>query len=299
MLYDISVSIAYSYGSPAAAGRHMLRLAPRTLEGEQQLVSGLVEADPPPVARRDGRDFFGNGTVEFAYGPPVPGVRFRFAGRVRRSGRAPGLDLSPDLGRLAAEIAEVRSLDPRAPHHFLGASDRVRPEPEMTAFARDLFGSDLDAGLPAMAAVERLGAALHRTMVFDPEATEVDTPPLEAFRARGGVCQDFTHVMIACLRGLGIPAGYVSGFLRTIPPPGQERLEGADAMHAWVRAWCGSEMGWVQFDPTNDVLVGADHIVVAYGRDYADVAPIRGTMRASGAHEGRQEVDVVPVEGAE
>ena len=101
--------------------------------------------------------------------------------------------------------------------------------------------------------------------------------------------------MITALRALGIPAGYVSGFLRTYPPEGQERLEGADAMHAWVRAWCGGETGWVQIDPTNDMMVGADHIVVALGRDYTDVAPVKGSHRAMGGHATTHQVDVAPV----
>ena len=134
-------------------------------------------------------------------------------------------------------------------------------------------------------------------MKFDPKATTVDTPATEAFAKRHGVCQDFSHIMIACLRGIGIPAGYVSGFLRTLPPPGKPRLEGADAMHAWVRAWCGPEAGWIEFDPTNDKLAGEDHIVVAYGRDYSDVSPIKGTMRISGGQKSKQAVDVIPLAG--
>ena len=102
-------------------------------------------------------------------------------------------------------------------------------------------------------------------------------------------------MMIAGLRGLGIPAGYVSGFLRTIPPPGKERLEGADAMHAWVRVWCGREAGWQEFDPTNDMRAGNDHIVVGYGRDYSDVAPIVGVLKTTGGQKGKQAVDVIPI----
>ena len=148
----------------------------------------------------------------------------------------------------------------------------------------------------ACEAVLAVGRALHAEMRFDAEATEVDTTPREAFDARHGVCQDFTHVMIACLRGIGIPAGYVSGFLRTRPPPGKPRLEGADAMHAWVRAWCGREMGWIAYDPTNAMPEGEDHIVAARGRDYSDVAPVRGVTRSAGGHETTQAVDVIPLE---
>ena len=144
-------------------------------------------------------------------------------------------------------------------------------------------------------AADTLCRAIHSEFTYVPGATRVDTPPGEAFELRKGVCQDFTHVMIVALRSLDIPAGYVSGFLRTIPPPGKERLEGADAMHAWVRVWCGQATGWMEWDPTNDMMAGADHIRVAYGRDYSDVAPVIGILRIYGGHSTEQAVDVIPV----
>ena len=139
--------------------------------------------------------------------------------------------------------------------------------------------------MTTLAAVEAIGKAIDRDMAYEPGSTQVDTPPEEAFARGAGVCQDFTHIMIGCLRAIGVPAAYVSGFLRTSPPEGQERLEGADAMHAWVRAWCGPGFGWVEYDPTNGIRVGEQHIVVAYGRDYGDVAPVRGVVRISGRAE--------------
>jgi transglutaminase-like putative cysteine protease len=162
---------------------------------------------------------------------------------------------------------------------------------EIIAFARDhapAQGGTFDIVLA-------MGRALHGHMTFDAAATTVDTPVAEAFAKARGVCQDFSHIMIAGLRGLGIPAGYVSGFLRTLPPPGKPRLEGADAMHAWVRIWCGPDRGWIDFDPTNACFARNDHIIVARGRDYSDVAPVKGTMRIAGGQDSRQAVDVVPV----
>ena len=131
-------------------------------------------------------------------------------------------------------------------------------------------------------------------------AAERNVPDLviHAFTDGRGVCQDFSHIMIGALRSLSIPAGYVSGLIRTIPPKGRPRLEGADAMHAWVMAWCGAEAGWVELDPTNDVLAGQDHILVARGRDYADVAPVKGIMRIAGAQRGGHSVDVIPLDGS-
>jgi transglutaminase-like putative cysteine protease len=291
MIYDIGLTIAYEYDQPAVAGRHILRLVPADLPGVQRRITGALSISPEPAERRRLVDFFGNAGVEVAFRAAHDEILFRVAARVERVAAPPGLDISPALDRLADEIADYRGLDPDAPHHFLGRSPRTAPTPEMTAYAR----AQLAPGTTTAAAVRALGLALHRDMRFDPEATTVDTPPAEAFARRHGVCQDFAQVMIACLRGIGVPAGYVSGFLRTNPPPGQPRLEGADAMHAWVRAWCGWETGWVEYDPTNAVVVGTDHILVARGRDYGDVAPVKGVLRIAGEQKSEQAVDVIPV----
>jgi transglutaminase-like putative cysteine protease len=289
-LYDITLQITYVYETPAGSSRTLLRMQPRTMTG-QQLISGWVGTDPAPDFRRDGTDFFGNITAEITHDTPLTEIAFRFNGRVRRDRSAFSMDLSPALPGLAVEIAGLQSLAPDSPHHYLGASERVRPEGEIAAFASDVT----DPSMSALGAVQAVSGALHRAMAFDPVATEVTTRPIQAFREKRGVCQDFSHIMIGALRSLGIPAGYVSGFLRTMPPEGQERLEGADAMHAWVRAWCGQETGWIEIDPTNDMMVGTDHIVVAFGRDYSDVAPVKGSLRAAGGHTTQHQVDVVSV----
>jgi transglutaminase-like putative cysteine protease len=132
-------------------------------------------------------------------------------------------------------------------------------------------------------------------MTFDADATHVDTPVAEAFAARRGVCQDYAQIMLAGLRGLGVPAAYVSGFLRTVPPPGRPRLVGADAMHAWVRVWTGRDSGWMDYDPTNACTVGADHVEVGAGRDYADCAPVTGVLRLDGSQSTGHSVDMEPV----
>jgi transglutaminase-like putative cysteine protease len=144
-------------------------------------------------------------------------------------------------------------------------------------------------------AADTLCRAIHSEFTYVPGATKVNTPAADAFKLKKGVCQDFAHIMIVALRSLDIPAGYVSGFLRTIPPAGKERLEGADAMHAWVRVWCGHAAGWMEWDPTNNMMAGTDHIRVAYGRDYADVAPVIGILKIYGGHKTEQAVDVIPV----
>jgi len=291
MIYAIGLSVDYRYDSPAVAGRHVLRLMPADLPGVQRRFEGRLGITPAPAERRDVVDFFRNAGTEIAFREAHREITLRVDARVERMAEPPGLDFSPTLGHLADEVAGYRGLDPDAPHHFLAASPRVMPSHEMTRFARER----VDPGGTALQAVRAIGEALHREMRYDPEATTVATAPAEAFQRRHGVCQDFAQVMIACLRGIGVPAGYVSGFLRTNPPPGRPRLEGADAMHAWVRAWCGWEAGWIEYDPTNAVDVGIDHIVVARGRDYGDVAPVRGVLRISGEQTSEQSVDVIPL----
>lgn len=292
-LYDIALEFGYRYERPASTGRHVLRLLPPSIPGQQELVTGRVIIEPPADDRRDSADFFGNARTDIAFDHPLAEVSFRMTARVLRTARPPQLDLSPSLPDLAGEVARTLSLQPSSPHHFTGVSDLVRPNAAMTDWARDALAASPGSAGSAFRAVQQIGGALHAAMIFDPQATDVDTDAVTAFTARRGVCQDFSHIMIACLRGIGVPAGYVSGFLRTIPPPGQERLEGADAMHAWVQAWCGTDMGWVQYDPTNACLVAADHVVIALGRDYADVAPIRGQLRTSGWQKSSQKVDVI------
>ncbi len=294
MLYDIRASLITDYDPPAGAGRHVLRLQPANVPGVQRLVSGLVRLSPGPDERLDRFDFWGNATVEAAWRRDHGTLVAEVVARVERQAVAPLLDLSPSLARLGAEVAGVRDLGPAAPHHFVGASARVPEARDIADWASAVLGDPAGART-ALGALRTLGAALHREMTFDPTATTVETLPEAAFRARHGVCQDYAHILIAALRASGIPAGYVSGFLRTLPPPGMARLEGADAMHAWVRAWVGADMGWVDYDPTNDVMAAADHVQVAVGRDYADVAPLRGVLLTAGRQVGRQAVDMVPV----
>ncbi|MNI00300.1 Protein-glutamine gamma-glutamyltransferase [compost metagenome] len=200
-------------------------------------------------------------------------------------------DLSPTLDVLRTELAEVWSVDPSSPHHFTGSSPRLPEEPAIAAYAREA----VKPGQTVREIAAALCTRIHKDFKYDVEATTVDTTPKEAFKLKRGVCQDFSHVMIVALRSLGIPAGYVSGFLRTIPPPGKERLEGADAMHAWVRVWCGDALGYVELDPTNNIPAGSDHIVVGYGRDYSDVAPVIGVLKGYGNQKADQAVDVIPV----
>lgn len=289
MLYDIRLVIDYTYSSPSDHTRNLMRLVPGDVAGSQTVLSHVLSITPPPDERREEHDFFGNRTTAAAWHAPIQSARMELAALVERAPSPEELDFSARLDDLPAEIRGVQSLTPDSPHHFLAPSPRVPALPAVTDFAR----AALRDGMTTLQAVVAVGRALHAAMTFDANATTVDTSPEEAFRHRHGVCQDFSHIMIAGLRGLGIPAGYASGFLRTTPPPGQPRLEGADAMHAWVRAWVGLDMGWVEFDPTNDQPAGVDYVTVAVGRDYADVAPVRGALRSAGEQKSQQSVDVV------
>ena len=294
MIYDIALNIRYDYASPAAGGRHLVRLMPMDDPGRQRLIAGLLEIGPHPAERQAWADFFGNRTVEFAFRAPHAGVDLSLKARVERLEPAAPAGPSCALADLPGALSICRDLGPLSPLHFIAPSPRVPPSPEIAAYTREVLGT---AALNVAEVVTTLGRALHRDIRFDASATTVDTPVAEAFAQRHGVCQDISHIMIAGLRGVGIPAAYVSGFLRTIPPPGQPRLEGADAMHAWVRAWCGPDLGWLEFDPPNDCPAGADHVEVARGRDYADVAPVKGMLRVAGGQTSRQAVDMVPLNG--
>ena len=291
MIYDVTLKIVYDYANPAAASRQIMRLMPLDIPGEQRLVAGSQTVTPKPQEWINRTDFFGNRSVEIGYTKPHRDIVFAMQSRVERFELTPFIDTSASLSDLAGGIAENQSLDPWAPHHFLGSSPRIKLEDATTGYAESLAA----AASSVFSAVIAIGEALYTDMTYDADATTVDTSALEAFQGRRGVCQDFSHIMIASLRGIGIPAGYVSGYLRTAPPPGKPRLAGADAMHAWVRAWCGPSMGWIEYDPTNAVIAGANHIVVARGRDYSDVAPVKGNMRTSGSHTTDQFVDVIPL----
>lgn len=293
MLYDIKLVIEYDYAAQADRSRTLLRLMPRgACEGQEVLVADLG-IDPEPDERREGVDYFGNSVTIAVWHRAIAALRLTLVLRARRDPLVPGADRSPPLTALAGQLAALRDLGADSPLHHIGPSPRIALSPPITAFAREATRG----AATSRAAVLALGRALHKAMTFDAEATSVDTPPAQAFAQRRGVCQDFAQVMIAGLRGIGVPAGYVSGFLRTEPPPGKPRLEGVDAMHAWVRAWTGDAGGWLDIDPTNDQWAGEDYVTLARGRDYGDVAPVLGAFRTAGKQGSRQLVDVVPLEG--
>ncbi len=295
MIYDIRHVTHYAYGMPTPYARHVLRLLPCDRPGLKVISRALV-INPAPTEREDITDFFGNGMTSLAIDAAHEELMVTMVARLDVEDVAlPEPASTPDLETVRAAAFASGDFGPRSPAHFLFASRRVPLEPEIRSYAAESLRPDR----PVLEAALELNDRINEDFAYVPGATDTDTPPLTSFRARHGVCQDFAHVMISGLRGLGVPAAYVSGYLRTIPPPGQPRLQGADAMHAWVSVWCGPEAGWVELDPTNACVAGRDHLVLAIGRDYADVAPVEGVIVTSGGQRLGVAVDVIPLEAEE
>jgi transglutaminase-like putative cysteine protease len=292
MLYDVRLELHYDYEGRVHGDRHLVRVAPASIPGAQRVIAASLSFDPKPDSETTFVDFFGNLVTTIGYAGYHDRLDVRLTARIAVEEAAPAADLSPDLAGLTSELAAVWAVDGNSPHNYLAASPRIPLSDPITQYARQSLARTQSVQAAAM----DLCLTIRRDFTYERDTTDVDTSPLEAFNLKKGVCQDFVHVMIAGLRGLGIPAGYVSGFLRTIPPKNEPRLEGADAMHAWVRVWCGRDAGWIAFDPTNAMLAGADHITIGHGRDYADISPIVGVLRTSGGHDTRQAVDVVRVD---
>ena len=290
MLYRIRLRIDYEYERPVAHGRHLICVMPKSIPDVQTVKDSRLEITPAPDERIDRYDHFGNAVTEIGFRTRHSGIAVAMDAHVDRQ-NVPPPQPEVALSDLPGVLARSRDVLADAPLNFLAPSPRVTMDPAISDFAR----SAVVQGAAVSEVVLAVGQAIHNHMTFDPEATEVSTPANVAFEDRRGVCQDFSHIMLAALRSLKVPCCYVSGYLRTLPPKGMPRLEGADAMHAWVRAWCGPETGWIEYDPTNETIAGEDHIAAAIGRDYSDVSPIKGILRTSGGQKSRQRVDVTPI----
>jgi transglutaminase-like putative cysteine protease len=292
VIYDIRHVTTYAYESAVSFARCTLRLEPHDGDG-QKLLSHAVEIRPRPVTRTARRDFFGTKTESITIEMPHRHLRIDSRSRVSMSRRAPGRTTPSPAWDCVRDLAlDATSLGPASPIGYVFSSALVPLSEPVTAYATASFPPGRGVLVGAVDLMHRI----RNEFKYDPKATVISTPLKEVFEKRHGVCQDFAHVMIAGLRGLGLPAAYVSGYLRTIPPPGQKRLEGADASHAWVSLWCGSELGWIGLDPTNDLLVENDHVVLAVGRDFADVSPVDGIIVGSPRQKLGVAVDVVLVE---
>ena len=296
MIYTLTHRTTYKYGSEVTYARCVLRLTPRSSAG-QTVLEGSVRVTPTPRHTFQRTGPFGEQTLTVLIDTPHRSLVIEARARVDvHVPPVENLSDSPAWEQIRDLSFDTATLGPESPADYLYPTDRTPLTSAITDYARTSFSP----GRPIIAAAAELMRRIYADFVYDAKATDVSTPAPDAFAARRGVCQDFAHIMIAGLRGLGLPAAYVSGYLRTIPPEGEPRLEGADATHAWVSVWCGEARGWIGLDPTNAVIVRNDHIVLAIGRDYADVAPIDGIILAPGGQKLKVEVDVIPeVAGAD
>ena len=291
MIYDVRQVATYTYASKVAYAHHVLRLTPID-RSHQRVQMTALDILPAPVERREGRDFFGNRLTRIDLAEPHDRMTIKVAARiVVEDPQTPPPDATPPWEAVRDAVFASTDIGATSPAHFIFASRQVALDPAIRDYARASF----PAGRPILAGALDLMHRIKQDFAYEVGATTVSTTPSDAFGQRRGVCQDFAHIMIAGLRGIGLPAAYVSGYLRTFSAADASDLQGADAMHAWVGVWCGAEAGWLGFDPTNDMIAGEDHVVVAIGRDYADVAPIDGVVFASGGQQLDVAVTVTPV----
>jgi transglutaminase-like putative cysteine protease len=287
--YQARHNTVYDYGEPVTLAHHLAHLKPR--DGQRQrVIAHELRVIPEPATWNERFDGFDNPIVQFAVEEPHQRLIVESMIEIEiepsvppKASAYPAWDVLRDrLGDAGPETIGV--------YPFRMDSTLI----EVGQPFADYAAEDFPPGRPLIEALLAFNARMHKDLAFDPQATTVTTPPREVLRDKRGVCQDFAHLMIACLRSLGLPARYVSGYLRTTPPPGRPRLVGADQSHAWAAAWIGGEE-WLELDPTNDCIPSLDHITVAHGRDYDDVAPLRGIIVGGGPHKLQVGVDVVPL----
>ncbi len=293
MLYDIRQTTTYTYGVPVRAARQVLRLTPVDRGAHQHVIAHMLDTKPEPTDIEHGQDFFGNPVCYVTIDTPHKVLDITMKARIEvHDVPLPDPLETPIIDLVRAEAFNSFDLSPASPVHALFPTRHIPIDPAIT----DWTAESCPADRPILVAGLELMHRINKAFTYLPGSTDVRTLPSEAFAAKKGVCQDFAQVMIAGLRGMGLPARYVSGYLRTVPPPGQARLAGADATHAWAEVWCGADFGWIGLDPTNAIPAGEDHIILAIGRDYADVSPVDGVILASGQHRLAVGVDVIPVE---
>lgn len=289
MIYRVRHRTTYDYEDPVSVSHHLLRLTPRNLVG-QVCRETHISISPAPPATVTHHDYFGNIQTGFTLQEPHDHLIVEATSELEVRGvKHPDFSASPPWGTVVESLASDHTEEGLNAYQFVFGSQRVGASRELAEYAREVF----PPGRPVLEAVLDLTRKINRDFQFDTKATEVTTPVQAFFQKRRGVCQDFAHLQIACLRSLSLPARYVSGYLRTLPPPGRPRLVGADASHAWCSAWSPGP-GWVDFDPTNNCVPQDGHITVAWGRDYGDVSPIHGVLLGGAKHTLDVGVDVCP-----
>jgi len=292
MIYDVRHVTTIRYASIVRLARFNLRLRPAPWP-TQILKEYKLTIDPLPWTVQDEEGPYIVNRSRLTLKDPIAQlvIESRFTVDVLPPATAFDTALGPTVAEVRQRALDKHDLSKASPASYLYASPMAAMVPEIGDWAKRFF----DDRTRVLAGGKALMEEIHAQFRYDSKATSSDTPPAEAFDQRRGVCQDFAHIMIIAARAQGIPAAYVSGYLRTLPPPGKPRLVGADATHAWANLWCGDELGWVGFDPTNAIFVRTDHIFTAMGRDYSDVAPLDGVFHGGGGQAMDVAVDVEPV----
>lgn len=292
---EVMHDTTYRYASDVSLAHHVAYLRPSETP-HQVLEDFMIRVAPKPSVERHERDVFDNCRFHFSLDKPHTKLAVRAVSRVRIAARFTRFDAAATRPwRDVVECLAYRAAGRYMPQgEFAFASPFIPRHPELAAYAARSFPADRPIALGAIELTRRI----HEDFTYDSDSTEISTPVLTAFELRSGVCQDFAHVMIGGLRAMGLAARYVSGYLLTQPPPGQPRLIGADASHAWVSVWCPGRDGsstWLDLDPTNDLIPSTSHVTLAVGRDYGDVSPLRGIIRGGADHELSVGVTVRPV----
>jgi transglutaminase-like putative cysteine protease len=289
MLYRVRHHTRYDYDAAVAQCHNIAYMMPRNT-WRQRCLQADVLVSPQPAMLAERSDYFGNRACHFTIESTHWSLEVSAHSLVDvREDMQDGLQL--EMGNTCSQVRELlaagRDHDTLLAREFALPSPLVETGAEIRDYASRFFGADR----PLLSATRALTQAIFREFRYDTAFSDVSTPIGEVFEHRRGVCQDFAQLAIACVRSAGIPARYVSGYLETLPPPGQEKLAGSDASHAWFAVYSPGE-GWFEFDPTNDRVAGHQHIVTAWGRDYSDVAPLRGVLFGGGDHRPQVSVDV-------
>ena len=286
MIFDVSHRTTYTYRKPVLQSEHLVHLVPRQSPRQRVLRHSLL-VEPAPSSNIPFADYFGNTATILAIDDEHTELVAHARSTVEvKAPELPMLALSTPWELVVGRATRDEGLDIPV-LQFISASAHTRLLREALVYARPSFPPNR----PILEAALDLTRRIHADFTFDNAATDISTPVARVLKERRGVCQDFAHLALTCLRGLGLPGRYVSGYLLTYPPPGMEKLQGSDASHAWISAWA-PEVGWVDFDPTNGVIPTDEHVTVAYGRDYDDVSPISGVLLGGGRQTMVVAVDV-------
>ncbi len=289
MMFDVSHRTHYVYSSPVIQSQHLIHMTPRPCLRQVVRHHSLI-VEPAPALRQESIDTFGNPVVLLDIEVPHRELILHARSTITVNAPPPVEPArSTPWNLLDAHILETgRRLDLDV-LQYRCASRLTTPNLEIEDFAKQSFLP----GRPILESAIDLNQRIFDDFKFDATATDISTPIAQVMKQRRGVCQDFAHLMLACLRAVRIPARYVSGYILTHPPPGQPRMQGADASHAWISVWA-PETGWVDLDPTNGLIVADEHITIAHGRDYDDISPIGGVLLGGGEHTVTVGVDVIP-----